>query len=183
MARGTTRHGPGDATQRPPAARRPLSVRRRMSEERSGLAAAIDTTGQVLAKPWFLFALLLAHLLWIVCNSAALPGLPKWDPYPFTLLATLASIEGPVVSLMILMRQHRDSRIEEVREELSLDLILRLNRQLVTSVELLDSVRQQLHLERGVRDRDMATAVERADAGALLKQLRQELREAEGSED
>lgn len=88
-----------------------------MTRERSAIAGAVDATGRFLANPWFFCALAALHLLWIVLNSTNILGIPAWDPYPFTFLATIASVEGPLISLMVLMRQQRDSRVQEVREE------------------------------------------------------------------
>ena len=59
---------------------------------------------------------------WIVLNS--IPGIPHVDPFPFTFLTLIVSLEAIFLSTFILISQNLDSRISERRSHLDLQLNL-----------------------------------------------------------
>lgn len=59
---------------------------------------------------------------WILLNS--LPGIPHVDPFPFTFLTFVVSLEAIFLSTFILISQNLDSRISERRSHLDLQLNL-----------------------------------------------------------
>jgi uncharacterized membrane protein len=59
---------------------------------------------------------------WILLNL--IPGLPHVDPFPFTFLTLIVSLEAIFLSTFILISQNLDSRISERRSHLDLQLNL-----------------------------------------------------------
>ena len=59
---------------------------------------------------------------WILFNL--IPGLPHVDPFPFTFLTLIVSLEAIFLSTFILISQNLDSRISERRSHLDLQLNL-----------------------------------------------------------
>lgn len=59
---------------------------------------------------------------WLVFNS--IPGIPHVDPFPFTLLTLIVSLEAIFLSTFILISQNLDKRISERRSHLDLQLNL-----------------------------------------------------------
>ena len=59
---------------------------------------------------------------WILLNS--IPGIPHVDPFPFTFLTLIVSLEAIFLSTFILISQNLDSRISERRSHLDLQLNL-----------------------------------------------------------
>ncbi|HET9787909.1 MAG TPA: DUF1003 domain-containing protein [Pyrinomonadaceae bacterium] len=59
---------------------------------------------------------------WLVFNS--IPGIPHIDPFPFTLLTLMVSLEAIFLSTFILISQNLDKRISERRSHLDLQLNL-----------------------------------------------------------
>jgi len=59
---------------------------------------------------------------WILLNT--LPGIPHIDPFPFTFLTLIVSLEAIFLSTFILISQNLDSRISERRSHLDLQLNL-----------------------------------------------------------
>jgi len=57
---------------------------------------------------------------WILFNL--IPGLPHVDPFPFTFLTLIVSLEAIFLSTFILISQNQDSRISERRSHLDLQL-------------------------------------------------------------
>jgi len=59
---------------------------------------------------------------WILLNLV--PGIPHIDPFPFTFLTLIVSLEAIFLSTFILISQNLDSRISERRSHLDLQLNL-----------------------------------------------------------
>ena len=59
---------------------------------------------------------------WILMNL--IPGIPHIDPFPFTFLTLIVSLEAIFLSTFILISQNLDSRISERRSHLDLQLNL-----------------------------------------------------------
>ena len=59
---------------------------------------------------------------WIVIN--AIPGIPHFDPFPFTLLTLVVSLEAIFLSTFILISQNHEARVAEKRNQLDLQINL-----------------------------------------------------------
>lgn len=59
---------------------------------------------------------------WILINS--IPGIPHIDPFPFTFLTLVTSLEAIFLSTFILISQNQDTRISEKRNHLDLQINL-----------------------------------------------------------
>ena len=57
---------------------------------------------------------------WILLNS--IPGIPHFDPFPFTFLTLIVSLEAIFLSTFILISQNLETRISERRSHLDLQL-------------------------------------------------------------
>lgn len=142
-----------------------LDVRDEITQRRGRVSDAVHTIGHSIARPSFFLALALAHVGWVVVNSGVIPGAPVWDPYPFTLLATIASVEAPFLSLLILMRQQQDAHIRELASEVNVQVALGIERKVtdilnridgsdgddkpVDPEQLLERIRRTLHEDEG----------------------------------
>lgn len=155
-----------------------LNVRAEMTRRRGRVAAAVDWAGRVLARPWLFLVLLAFHVAWVILNLRAVGGVYAWDPPPYMLLATIASALAPFVSLMVLMRQHRDARIAELREEVQLQVALHVEREVTCLVRMVDELR------RGVPAEVDADALDETkkelEPRELLEHLREHLDRTEG---
>lgn len=161
--------------------RRIGSIREKVVRERRPVARAIDHVGRVLSSPPFFAALTAAHLLWIVANLGGIPGLEPWDPYPFTFLATLASVEAPIIALLILMRQERDRRVDELRNEVNLQVSLHVEQEQTVMIRALGALAERLELDFEGRE-DLQRLQEELDTERLVSLLEQRLEIAEDEE-
>jgi uncharacterized membrane protein len=159
-----------------------LNVGEAVAAHRTRAASLIESTGRVLANPVFLLSLLAAHLLWVALNLPLVPWEP-WDPYPFVFLATVASVEAPFLALLVLMHQQRQERIDELRNELSLQVSLQVEREATVVLRVLHAIQQKLDVEVPDVDADvMADLEEDLDPRALMENLRRHLHEVESDE-
>lgn len=77
----------------------------------------------------------LAFAAWIVWNVGGF-GLREFDPYPFGLLTMIVSLEAIFLSIFVLMSQSRESKIGELREELTLQVNLRIEEEVTKTLHL-----------------------------------------------
>lgn len=157
-----------------------LNVRLEVAKRQGRLADLTDTVGRTLANPTFFLLFLGAHLGWVLCNLPITPWDP-WDPYPFMFLATVASVEAPFIALLVLMHQHRQERIDELRDEVMLQIDLHVERKASMSLRLLEDLYHRLGYEPDQEGLD--TLKRDLDPRKLMEEIREELGRAEGEDD
>lgn len=159
-----------------------LPVHDVIAKRRGPLSRVIVATEQLIARPWVFAALALAHVTWVILNLGVVPGIDPWDPYPFTFLATVASVEAPFLTMLVLMAQQREGRIGELREEMDLQLELHNDRQITEALTLLRAMAEHLKVPVD-RDEERARAMEQpVDPRSLLEHVRERLEESEGED-
>lgn len=96
-----------------------LDVCREVEKQSKLAGRVVRLIGRLLAMPRFFLFLLVAHLGWVVLN---LPWMPwtGWDSYPFDTLTVITALEAPFLTLLVLMHQQREQRIDELRDEINL---------------------------------------------------------------
>ena len=101
-----------------------------------------------------------AFSAWIIWNLGIF-GLPAFDPFPYGLLTMIVSLEAIFLSIFVLMTQSRESAIGELREELTLQVNLRIE----------EEVTKTLHLVAGLYTRLGHTIGEDPELREMLRPL------------
>jgi len=83
---------------------------------------------------------------WILWNVPVF-GLSQFDPYPYGMLTTIVSLEAIFLSIFVLMTQSRESRIGELREELTLQVNLRMEEEITKTLHLVAGLYARLGLQ------------------------------------
>jgi uncharacterized membrane protein len=83
--------------------------------------------------------------VWILLNT--MPGVRHFDPAPFSLLATIITLEAILLASFILMRQARMSRRTDERDHLMLQLMLLTEKEITAVLDLNRQIARQLGLE------------------------------------
>ncbi len=94
----------------------------------------------------FLVIHAIIFIAWIYWNLP-FSGLPKFDRYPFGMLTTIVSLEAIFLSIFVLMTQSRESRIGELREELTLQVNLRMEEEITKTLHLVAGLYSRLGLQ------------------------------------
>ena len=119
---------------------------------------------------------------WFAVNS--IPGLPHWDPYPFTFLTMWASTESIFIASFILIAQNYAMRINERRAQLDLQVNLLAEQETTKTLQLLEAIARQVGAQRG-EDPEVAALAEATRLDSLAKQIdetqKEEAREEEGT--
>ena len=102
---------------------------------RSPLERFVDRLNAIAGSTPFLMVHVVWFAIWILWNTGLL-GLKKFDPYPFGFLTMVVSLEAIFLSIFVLMAQQRESAIAELREELSLQVSLRVEQEVTKTLQL-----------------------------------------------
>lgn len=88
---------------------------------------------------------------WLVWN--VLPGTPKFDPYPFVMLAVFASVEAIFLSTFVLITQNRQALISEKNAQLDLQVNLLAEHEVTRLITLTEQIARKVGVE--VREGDL----------------------------
>lgn len=157
--------------------KRILSVREEILEFSGRNAKIMAKLGKLIAHPRTFVAVLVTHLGWIVVNSGWIPGVEPWDPYPYTFLATLASIEAPILSILILMSQKMNGHISDMASDIHLQVSLYTERELTAALRIIDAIKSQKSIEPPLEEDALEVMKEGLDPDKLVERLRAQLEE------
>jgi len=103
--------------------------------ERTLMETLAETLNNAASSTPFLVTHALWFAGWVLWNTGVL-GLEPFDPFPFGLLTMVVSLEAIFLTIFVLMAQKRDSSIAELREEMSLQVELRLEEEVTKTLQL-----------------------------------------------
>jgi uncharacterized membrane protein len=103
--------------------------------QRSKIERAADALTRAAASTPFLVFHVVWFAGWILANTGAL-GIRPFDPFPFGLLTLIVSLEAIFLSIFVLMAQSRESTVAELREEVSLQVVLRMEEEVTKTLQL-----------------------------------------------
>ncbi|MDQ3949890.1 MAG: DUF1003 domain-containing protein [Gemmatimonadota bacterium] len=136
--------GPAERRRRRFVANRAFgAIKAQHAANRTVMQAIADRLDDLASSPRFLAIHAIWFTVWIVWNSGAI-GLRPFDPYPFGLLTLVVSLEAIFLSIFILMAQKRESAIAELREELGLQVNLRIEEEVTKALQLVTGLYTRL---------------------------------------
>jgi uncharacterized membrane protein len=114
---------------------------------------------------------------WISYN--ALPWFKPFDPYPFTFLTLVVSLEAIFLSTFILISQNYDMRISERRNQLDLQINLLAEQENTKALQILERIARKVGAH--ISDDAQVRALEEATRPqALVEQIEEAYREDAG---
>jgi uncharacterized membrane protein len=125
--------------------------------------------------PFFVFHVF-AFAGWIIWNSSISP-LPKFDPFPFGLLTMIVSLEAIFLSIFVLMSQGRESAIGELREELTLQVNLRIEEEVTKTLHLVAGLYTRLGHTLG-NDPELKEMLQPLDPKMMEKEVTAQIQQA-----
>ena len=93
----------------------------------------------------FVWLHVLLFLVWLALNSW--PGFPHFDPYPFTFLTLVVSLEAIFLSAFILISQNYELRISDRRNQLDLQINLLTEQENTKMLQLLERIAEKMGVD------------------------------------
>lgn len=155
------------------------AIKAQHAARRTTLQVLADALNDVASSTPFLFAHLLWFAGWILYNTGAL-GLEPFDPYPFGFLTLVVSLEAIFLSIFVLMSQKRESAIAELREELALQVNLRMEEEVTKTLQLVSGLYTRLGHVVG-EDPDLHEMLEPLDVKTIEVELLEQISASSGT--
>ncbi len=83
-------------------------------------------------------------LVWLAINLNIIPGIEPFDPFPFSLLTMVVSLEAIFLSLFVLISQNRMSKEADRRAELDLQVNLLAEKETTMILQMLKQISEKL---------------------------------------
>ena len=144
--------------------------------QRSMIERIADRLTRIAASTLFLVLHVAWFLAWILSNTGAF-GLRPFDPFPFGLLTMIVSLEAIFLSIFVLMAQSRESAVAELREEVSLQVVLRMEEEVTKTLQLVAGLYARLGYQVSV-DAELREMLGPLDPDTIEKDLIEQIQEA-----
>ena len=133
---------------------------------------SVDRRAEVIANFCGSMKFVWVHVIWfggwILFNS--IPGLPHLDPFPYTFLTLIVSLEAIFLSTFILISQNLETRISERRSHLDLQLNMLAEQENTKMIALLLAIADKVGAETN-RDPHLEALSEEILPEKLVEQI------------
>ena len=136
-----------------------------------------DGVSRHAGRAWFIVFHFIWFAAWIILNSGFLPGMPRFDPYPYPFLTFAVSLEAIFLSLFILMSQNRAARQADQRAHLDLQINLLSEMESTRILEMLKALCEHHGLDAGLGD-DIDQLAQPTEPKTLVSELKHRLPES-----
>ncbi|HEX2689228.1 MAG TPA: DUF1003 domain-containing protein [Kofleriaceae bacterium] len=119
------------------------SFKARIDAQRTLPEKIADWMSRAFGSNTFLVANLVWFAIWGLWNEHVFPGLDPFDPYPFGLLTMIVSLEAIILSIFVLIAQHRSERISELRAETDLQVNLITEQELTKLLSIVSRIAEK----------------------------------------
>jgi uncharacterized membrane protein len=149
------------------------AIKAQHSSNRTSAEILADRMIGLASSTAFLVIHAILFVVWIVWNIPGVP-LPQFDPYPYGMLTTIVSLEAIFLSIFVLMTQSRESKIGELREELTLQVNLRVEEEVTKTLHLVAGLYSRLGLKLA-DDPELKSMLEPLDPKRIEEDLAEQI--------
>jgi uncharacterized membrane protein len=111
------------------------AIKAQRSAERTRVEILAERLIDVVSSTPFLLLHIIWFTVWIAWNTNVI-GVPRFDPFPFGLLTMVVSLEAIFLAILVLIGQRREAAVAELREELTLQVSLRMEAEVTKTLQL-----------------------------------------------
>lgn len=119
---------------------------------RSFAELIMENVGGWVGTIWFVLVHAAIVGVWALLNLGVIPGMPRFDPYPYGLLSTIVSIEAVFLVAFVLSKQNRMSSLADRRAHLDLQVNLLTEREVSKVLQLLQKLCETHGIHEAARD-------------------------------
>lgn len=121
----------------------------------------------------FIVLHVISFTLWIGLNLGLMPGVSPWDPFPFSFLTLVVSLEAIFLSLLVLMAQNRLTKDADKRAQLDLQINMLAEQESTATLQMLEKICQ--HLGVSYEAEEQQQLAQNTDVNMLAKTLDEKL--------
>jgi uncharacterized membrane protein len=136
-----------------------------------------DAIGSFAGTVTFVLLHLAWFAVWAAINAGLIPGVPKFDPYPFQLLCMIVSLEGVLLSTFVLIKQNRMTLSSDRRNHLDLQINLLTEKEVTKLIQMMERMAAHMGVDAGVVDAEARELAEVTAVGDLAREVGEEIPE------
>ena len=155
------------------------AIKAQYGADRTVMQTLADRLNEIASSPRFLAFHTVWFTTWIIWNSG-ITALEPFDPFPFGFLTLVVSLEAIFLSIFILMAQKRESAIAELREELGLQVNLRIEEEVTKTLQLVTGLYTRLGHRTG-EDPELHDMLQPLDIASIERELLEQIAAAAAS--
>jgi uncharacterized membrane protein len=145
-------------------------------EKRISLAERIsETIGSFAGTIQFVLVQIAFVIAWIFASVGVVARLKDFDPYPFSLLSVVLSLEAVLLTSFVLIRQNRMSKRADQRSHLDLQINLLSEKEVTKVLQILQRI--TLHLGIDAVDAETKELAKETEVDSIGRDLRETLKE------
>jgi uncharacterized membrane protein len=147
-----------------------LQLEEAAKEERTGTDRLAEAIADFCGSMTFVWVHVIWFGSWIFINL--MPGIKHIDPFPFTFLTLVVSLEAIFLSTFILISQNHDTKISERRNHLDLQINLLSEQENTQMIWMLRAIATKVGVDLGPDPRLEALS-EETELEKLVKQIKE----------
>ena len=148
---------------------------RDFDEHRTFTDRVADTIGSFSGSMSFVGLHITWFALWFLINTGVLHFIPRFDPFPFILLAMIVSVEGVLLSTFVLMKQNRMQQRSDARHQLDLQINLLSEKEITKALQLLRTIAEKLDLPQVDEDEELGEMACVTSVDILSERIQREI--------
>lgn len=113
------------------------SIKAKADAKRTTIEKMADWMTANFGSMTFLLLNVFIFVAWILINTNQIKGISAFDPFPFSLLTTIVSLEAIILAIFVLISQNRNSKIDDLREETHLQINLIAEKEITKLMKML----------------------------------------------
>ena len=146
-----------------------IHLRMKSSSERTFQQRIADSITNFSGRMLFVYINAIFFAAWILLNSRLL-GVRPFDPFPYSLLTMIVSLEAIFLSVFVLISQNRMTEEADHRADLDLHIDLLTEYELTKVLRMLAAVHQKLGIENAA-DADLVDLEMETDPEQVLAEI------------
>jgi len=138
-----------------------------------------DTVSEFITKTFGSLAFLLIYLVfvlgWIAWNEHWISGLKSFDRFPYPELEMILSAFAIFLSIMVLISQKRQARLEKIAQKVEFEVNLRSEKEITKVLQMLLKIQEKLGIEH--HDPELEKMIKQLDTEKLHQEQRKQQEE------
>ncbi len=113
------------------------SIKAKADAKRTAMEKMADFMTSNFGSNSFLLLNLIFFVIWVLINTNKIKFIPIFDPFPFSLMTTIVSLEAIILAIFVLISQNRTAKVDDLREETHLQLNLISEREITKLMKMI----------------------------------------------
>ncbi len=155
------------------------SLKAKADKNRSPGEVIADDLTHAFGSVGFLSLNAVVFIAWIAINTGLVPGIAAFDPFPFSLLTTIVSLEAIILAIIVLLSQNRAIETDDLREEIDLQVNLITERELTKLMTILVPLLEKNGIDVS-EDATLQEMLKPTDTGRIQRVLEKQIARKNG---